>query len=292
MSKELALKSKSNEYAKKTVGVVEIITGKNVAKLTMIDPNKKFKSTDSKEVKIKLSDFPDVPKIKPNNRTPMTFRVRMNEDDTAVEAINPARGMHPAKVVSLGPKDGEDADPVPQLKFFNKGKSNENSHLEFWAVYRITSGFYKGCEAAYYLHYKFEEDAADPGLTQFNFNTENPKATRGQQLLDWGYYHGGGAPGIWGEPIEWDDDTILPELQDRVLDADVEVNLIFDKGYIQSIQPLDDDGYVEDDDDEPDFLKEPEEDDLDEDEDDVEPEPAPKKRKPRRKAVVEDDDDL
>lgn len=290
--KEMAIKGKTKTFEKKTVGIVQVITGDKVAKLTLLDDKKTFKSTGSKSIKVKFSELPDYPKLKPNNKKPVELRVRMNEDDTAVEAFGPVRGLHRAKLIDLGPrKEGE--DPIPFEKFFNKGEANENSHLEFFAVYKITDGTFKGCESAFYLHYKFQEDEDEEGLTQFNFNPENPKATRGQQLLDWGYIHGGGAPGIWGEPIPWDDDTILPELLERIQDADVEVNLVFDKGYIQSIQPLED-GFSEADDDvdedDLDVDRDFPPDEEDEEDEEVEEKPAPKKVRKPRKAQDEDEE--
>lgn len=286
----LGLKSKKTEYEKDTVGVVSVITGNEVAKLTMLDEGKTFKN-GKRDIKVSLKDLPKTPKLKPNNKTPIQLRVRMNEDDTEVKTFGPVIGLHKAKLVDLGKRDNEDADPIPYEKFFNKGQENENSHLEFFAVYRITEGMFKGVESAYYLHYKFEKDEEEPELTSFSFNTENPKATRGQQLLEWGYVHGGGNPGIWGEPIPWDEVTILPELLDRVLEADVEVGLVFDKGYIKMVQPLDvyaepdeDDGYISE--------------DVDEVDEEFPPVKAPKKaetRKPIRKskkAEEDGDDDL
>lgn len=297
MKKEFALKSKASTYEKKTVGVCSVVTGEKVAKLTLLDDKKKFKSTGTNSVKVKLSDLPAHPKLKPNNSKPIELRVRMNDTDTEVEAFGPVRGLHRAKLIDLGPKPDKDGDPTPFEKVFHAGEKDENRHLEFFAVYKITEGVFKGCEAAYYLHYKFEEDEEEEGLTSFSFNTENPKATRGQQLLDWGVIHGGGGAGIWGEPIPWDDDTILPELLERITDADIEVNLVFDKGYIQSIQPIDDMGLEAEESDESvdeeeldvdrDFPK-------DEDEKDIEEKPVKKLAKPVRKPrkVEEDDEDL
>lgn len=288
-NKGVALKSKSNTYEKKTVGIVSVVTGDKVAKLTLLDDKKKFKSSGTNSVKVNLKDLPDHPKLRPNNKTPIELRVRMNDDDTEVESFSPVRGIHPAKLIDLGKRASEDADPMPYEKTYNAGQKEENTHLEFWAVYRITDGNFKGCEATYYLHYKFEEDESEEGLTQFSFNTENPKATRGQQLLDWGYVHGGGKPGIWGEPIPWDDDTILPELLERILDADITVNLVFDKGYIQSIQPIES-GFAGNDEE----LEDVDEAfPVDEEEEEVEEKPAPKKsatRKPRRKVEEEEED--
>lgn len=241
----MAVKSKKTEYEKKTVGLVQVVTGEKVSKLTLTEPGKKFKN-GTNSVKVNLSDLPKVPKLKSNNKTPIELRVRMNEDDTEVESFGPVRGLHKGKLIDLGKRDTEDADPIPYEKTFKKGEPEENTHLEFFAIYQITEGMFKGVESAYYLHYKFEQDEDDPELTAFSFNTENPKATRGQQLLEWGYVHGKGAPGIWGDPIPWDDDTILPELLERITDNDVEVGLVFDKGYIKLIQPLDDYGNEKD----------------------------------------------
>jgi len=271
MKKELAIKGKKTNFEKKTVGIVSVVTGDKVAKLTLLDDGKKFKSSGSNSVKVKLASLPKFPKIQSNNDKPIELRVRMNEDDTEVEAFGPVRGMHEAELIDLGPRQNKDSDPVPYKKWFHKGEPDESFHHEFFAVYRITKGFFKGCEAPYYLHYKFEEDEENEGMTQFSFNTENPRAKRGQQLLEWGYIHGGGQPGIWGEPISWDDETILPELLERC-EANLKVNLVFDKGYVQSIQPLDDMGEVSDD-------------ELDVDRD------FPKDDEIRKPPVDEDDDD-
>src|SRR5574341_928857 len=203
MTREMAVKSKKTEYEKKTVGLVQVVTGEKVSKLTLTEPGKKFKN-GTNSVKVNLSDLPKVPKLKSNNKTPIELRVRMNEDDTEVESFGPVRGLHKGKLIDLGKRDTEDADPIPYEKTFKKGEPEENTHLEFFAIYQITEGMFKGVESAYYLHYKFEQDEDDPELTAFSFNTENPKATRGQQLLEWGYVHGKGAPGIWGDPIPWD----------------------------------------------------------------------------------------
>lgn len=235
MKKEMAVKSNKVEFEKKTVGIVSVVTGDKVAKLTLVD-GKKFKN-GQESVKVNLSDLPKAPRLKPNNTTPIELRVRMNDDDTEVEEFGPVRGTHPGKVVGMGYKESEEADPMPKLIVKNKGESDEYSYLQFFVVYEITQGVFKGTHSAFYMHYKFAQSDEDDTLTGFNFNTESMKATRGQQLLNWGYVHE-----VWGEPIPWDDDTVLPTLLERVLESDLEVNLVFDKGYIQTVQPMEDYG--------------------------------------------------
>jgi hypothetical protein len=176
----------------------------------------------------------------------------MNSNGTEIEAITPAIGHFKAHLIDLGPRpDGKDSDPVPFEKTFEKGDT-VNSHLEFFAVYEIIEGAFKGVQLpAYYEHYKFEEDYNHPGFTRFAGNFENKKATRLIQVRDWGLVHK-----LWNDPIPWNDVTILPELLERALDADVEVDLTIKNGYIRELLPV---NVNEDDDDTPDFMKEPEE---------------------------------
>lgn len=235
------------------VGLVEIITGTDKAKITMLDENKTFKD-GSKSIKLALADLPL--RLKPNNKEPKQFRIRMNPDGTEVESLGPVTGLFDLEFVELGPRPDKDGQPMPEEKIWNEGKDNENSHWEFWASYKITSGQFKGVVApAYRLHYKFEQDA--DGMTMFAFNPENKKATRGQQLIEWGMLHGN----IWGEPITWDDETILDVLEERVLEGNRFVQGLFKDGYLKELLPLEDadqDEIDEDVDDEPDFLKETE----------------------------------
>lgn len=222
-----------NDFEKKLVGIVKVVSGKTKAKLTLTEDGKLFKNgTDS--ITVDLDDLPKRPKIQPDDKTGKEYRVRMNQDGDGVEALTPVRGHHPAKLVDIGPhKEGE--DPYPIEKTFTKGET-ENSHLEFFAAYEITSGPFKGVQTpGYWLHYKFEEDPENEGYTRFAGNFENKKATRLFQVRDWGNAHG-----LWEEAIEWDDYSILPVLLERALDNDREVELTFDGGYIKLVQAKDD----------------------------------------------------
>jgi hypothetical protein len=237
-TKRMALGFKKNDFAKKLVGIVEIVTGDKKAKLTLVEDGKKFANgTDT--ITVDLASLPKRPVIKPGEKTPRQYRVRMNPDGDGVEAITPVRGYFKARLVDLGKRENKDADPAPYEKVWNEGKDNENRHMEFFAVYEIVEGAYRGVQLpAYQIHYKFEESPDEEGFTRFTGDPNNPKATRLHQLVEWGEYHGS----IWSEPIRWPDDgNILPELLERVLDADTVVNLVMDKGYIQSIQPSEDD---------------------------------------------------
>lgn len=294
------MKAKQNqEFPKKWTGVVEIKTGETAAKLTSIDTiakTGKIKTfpDDSMSIKIKLADFPKAALrvIKPNMEA-KRFRVRLNEDADGVENVTPVSGMYPGKLTGLGPKT-KDGEFKLIKKTFNEGTEKENSHLEFIALYEITEGPFRGVETpGYYLHYKFEEDEEDAGFTQFN-TADTPQASQLHKLQAWAATHGD----ILDAPVRWhdvDDGTILPELEERALDADRPVNLIFERGYINLVQPLEDYGTDEDEDDEPDFLKEPEV---------VEEEVVPVKIKksaqvngkikkaPAKKVKVSEDDDL
>ena len=238
MNRNIALGTKKNEFAKKLVGIVDIVTGEKVAKLTLVEDGKKFSNGET-SIKVNLADFPKRPSIKPGMKEPKQYRIRMNTDGDVVEAITPVRGLHKARLVDLGKRAEKDADPAPYEKVWNEGQKNENRHMEFFCVYEITDGAYRGVQLpAYQLHYKFEEDPQEEGFTRFSGDPDNPKATRLHQLVDWGQVHGN----IWATPIRWTEDgNILPELLERVLAADVEVNLFLDKGYIQQVQPVEND---------------------------------------------------
>lgn len=226
----IALGSRSSEFEKKVVGVVSVITGKTKAKLTMQDSEKKFKN-GANSITVDLDSLPKRPKILPDDKSGKEYRVRMSQDGDEVEAFTPVRGHHTAKLVDIGyHKEGE--APYPKEKP-NWGDS-ENTHLEFFATYEITSGPFKGVQTpGLFLHYKFEEDPEDRGFTRFAGNFENKKSTRLFQLRDWGQAHG-----LWEEAIPWDDDegNILPIILERALENDREVELTFDKGYIILVQ--------------------------------------------------------
>lgn len=224
----IALGSWSGNFEKKLVGIVRIVTGKTKAKLTLQEKDKKFRNGED-SITVLLDELPDRPKLALDDKAGKEYRVRMNQDGDAVEAITPVRGHYSAKLVDLGPhKEGE--EPYPKDKP-NWGDS-EKTHLEFFAVYEITQGAFKGVQLpAYWLHYKFEHDKAKPGLTKFAGNFENAQSTRLFQLRDWGLAHN-----LWSEDIPWDDNTILPTLLDRALENDVEVEITLDKGYINLVQ--------------------------------------------------------
>lgn len=231
---KMALGSRpKTDYEKKLVGLVEVVTGKTKAKFTLTEEGKTFKNGET-SITVNFDDLPARPKLKPEQREPKQYRVRMSQDGSEIEAITPHTGHYKAKVVDLGKRDGEDADPVPVERIFAEGTPKENSHLEFFAVYEIVEGAFKGVQLpAYYLHYKFEEDPEHEGFTRFAGNFENKKATRLFQLKEWGDAHG-----LWSEPIEWDDVTILPELLQRALDNDRIVDLTIKDGYIRELLPV------------------------------------------------------
>lgn len=274
----------AQEYTKPLVALVEVVTGKTKAKFTILDDKKKFASGE-KSITVNLDDLPRHPRLKPEVKEPKQYRIRMNKDGDEIAYIGPASGHFKAKIVDIGRREDEpDADPLPYEKKYYEGDELKESHLEFWVDYEIVEGQFKGVKVPYYLHYKFEESPEYPGYTQFAGNFDNKKATRLFQLFDWGVIHG-----IWSrnaedsEPIEWDDNTILPELESRALDADRVVDLTIKDGYIKELLSVESDG----EDDEPDFMNEPEE---------VKPSRNGKSSKPAVKKVVarshDDEDDL
>jgi hypothetical protein len=260
------MKSRTQEtFAKKWVGGVDVMTGDNVAKLTSIDINKdgkvKLFPDGSESIKVKIADLPKAAQrvIKPGMKVAKKFRVRLDTDGTDVEAVTPYSGVFRARAVGLGPKT-QDGEYRLIKKTYNEGKENENSHLEFLAIYEIVDGVFRGVELpGFYLHYKFEEipeGEEDEGFTRFN-TVDTPQASQLHKLQAWSEVHGN----ILDEPIKWTDDGIILEtLEDRVVENDREVNLVFEKGYIKTVQPVED--YEEDEDpdevvkeDLPDFLQ-------------------------------------
>lgn len=252
----------AQSFEKKLVGLVEVITGKTKAKFTLTEEGKTFKNGET-SITVNFADLPAHPKLKPEQREPKVYRIRMSQDGSEIEAIQPALGHYKAKLVDLGKRPEEGADPIPYEKVFGEGTAKESRHFEFFAVYEITEGAFKGVQLpAYNLHYKFEEDEANPGFTRFAGNFDNAKSTRLFQLRDWGLAHG-----LWNEPIEWDDVTILPTLLDRALQSEKIVDLTIKDGYIRELLPVETDEEEEFDpltdkpdslDEElPEFLKEP-----------------------------------
>ena len=229
-----ALGSRPNTFEKKLVGIVVATVGEKRAKFELVEEKKTF-SDGSTSIKVNLADLPAVPKLteKDNGKQ---FRIRMNSEGDEIEAITPVTGHYTAKLIDLGPrKNGKDSDPEPVEKEFTKGETT-TSHLEFFAVYKIVEGRYKGVQMpAYNMHYKFEDDGN--GMTRFAGNTENPKATRLHQLVNWGMLHQ-----VFEDEIEWPDDgNILPTLLERALDADVLVDITVKNGYITDVLPAQED---------------------------------------------------
>jgi hypothetical protein len=284
------------EFAKRWVGVVEIKTGESTAKLTSVDKvgkdgKQKLFPGDLTTLKIKLSDFPKsaLRVIRPNMDT-KKVRVRLNEDADAVETVTPVAGVFPARLIGLGPKT-KDGEYKLIEKTYNKDTEKENSHLEFIAMYTITEGPFREVELpGFYLHYKFEgvpEGDEDEGFTRFN-TVDTPQASQLHKLQSWAEAHGN----ILDEPIRWPDDgIILDELEERAIDADRPVNLVFENGWIKSVQAQE--TYEEVDVDDPDAVDAI----LDEE---VEPVKVAKtakadgklKKAPAKKKVAEADDDL
>jgi hypothetical protein len=251
------MKARSQEtFAKRWTGCVEIKTGEAVAKLTSIQTAgkdgaiKKFPG-DVESIKIKLEDFPKAARrlIKPNMES-KKFRVRLDEDGLAVETVTPYSGVYRGRATGLAPKN-RDGEFTLLHKVYNEGKENENKHEEFIAVYEITDGVYRGVELpGFYLHYKFEEDPENEGFTRFN-TVNTPQASQLHKLISWAEVHSKHGS-ILDEDVRWkseDDGTILEELEERVLENDREVNLVFEKGYIKLVQPVEDYEEVEDEDD-------------------------------------------
>lgn len=224
--------------------MVQVISGDSVAKLTSIATegkerkHKPFPDGES-TLKVKIADLPKEAKrvIKANMTSPKEFRVRLNEDGDEVETVTPARGVFTnCKLIGLGPKDADGKFRPMIHKVYNEGTDKENAHDEFIAIYEIQDGPFKGVQLpGYYLHYKYEEvpeGEEDEGMTQYN-TVDTPQASQLHKLQAWERTHGG----IVDEPIEWPDDgDIRPTLEERALENDVTVTLVFENGYIDSVQ--------------------------------------------------------
>jgi len=248
------------EYKKKWTGCVEVITGEETAKFTSIqqlkDGSIKAFPDGTYSIRIKLNTLPKEAKrvIKPNVKEPKKFRIRLNDDGDEVETVTPYNGVFSGRGLGIAKRD---ENYVFISKTYNEGTKDENSHLEFISTYGITEGPYQGVELpGFYLHYKFEgipEGDEDEGFTRFDTkNTSN--ASQLHRLQAWGEVHGN----ILEAPIVWDTEeiegvsnkvietysknhksefaNILPELDARILDADREFTLVFEKGQISSIQ--------------------------------------------------------
>lgn len=264
------------EFAKKWVGVVKIKSGETKVKFTSLDSKDdkpKLFPNGTVDMVVKLTDLPKIGQrlIKPNMEGKQ-FRIRLNEDGDEVEEVGPVMGMFKCKFVGFGKKKDEDSPAVPYVKTYNKGQSDENSHLEFFAIYEVQDGPFRGLQLpAFYLHYKFEgipEGEEDEGMTRFD-TADTAQASQLHKLQDWAEVHGD----ILDEPIEWDTDSIdgvsndtievyteeltksgnkkhqcefaniLPVLEERALDADRDVNVVIERGYPKLIQAAD--GYSE-----------------------------------------------
>lgn len=256
------------EFAKKWVGVVKIKSGETKVKFTSLDSKDdkpKLFPNGTVDMVVKLADLPKIGQrlIKPNMEGKQ-FRIRLNEDGDEVEEVGPVMGMFKCKLVGLGKKKDEDGTPVPYVKTYNKGQSDENSHLEFFAVYEVQDGPFRSLKLpAFNLHYKFEgipEGEDDEGMTRFD-TVDTANASQLHKLQAWADVHGN----ILDEPIEWDTDSIedvpndvmdvfaekhdgdfaniLPVLEERALDADRDVNVVIERGYPKLIQAAD--GYSE-----------------------------------------------
>lgn len=236
-TKNLGMKFKAQtEFKKKLVGLVDVITSDTSAKFTLTEEGKEFENGTT-SFKAKLADLPKHPKLPTNLKTPRQYRIRMNEDGDEIEAIQPVRGSFRAKLIDLGKRANKDSEPTPYEKWYHKGEKDENMHLEFFVVYEIIEGPFKGVQLpAYNLHYKFDQDPEEDDMTRFN-TANTPQAKQLHRLIEWGEVQGG----LFDNPIEWPDDgNILPTLLERALDADREVMVILDKGYIQMVQPVED----------------------------------------------------
>lgn len=233
-------------FEKKLVGIVNYRANETRVKFTLTEEGKTFNG-GNKSITLNIADLPK-PRVKPNKEG--QIRVRMSADGTEVEALTPVIGVFNLQLVDLGPRpDGEESEPTPRVRTWNEGTPKENSYLEFFGVYEITEGAFKGIRVpAYNMHYKFEEDLpANPGFTRFAGSFSSKRATRLFQLRDWGNLHGVWEvtpDGIEGEPIEWDDETILPELLERALQNPFAKG-VFKDGYISELLPLDEDEDVE-----------------------------------------------
>lgn len=284
-----------NDFVRDWVGGVDVLTGDTSAKLTSVSTDKNGKVKEfpngTTEMKVKLADLPKAAQrvIKANMKPAKRFRVRLSPEGDEVKTVTPWSGILRARMVGLGPKT-ETGDYRLIEKVYNEGTEKENRHLEFIAIYEAVSGVFKGVELpGFYLHYKFEaipEGEEDEGFTQFN-TADTPQASQLHKLQGWADVHGG----ILDEPVVWvdvEDGTILGTLEERALENDREVNLVFDKGYIQSVQPVED--YEEEE--LPDFLKEPS--DAEESIEKVLPKKAAPKSKAKKTVAVANlgDDDL
>lgn len=234
MAKTGALGHKENsEYVPQVSGLATIKTGETKAKVTFDESSKEFDNGTSTKT-VPLGELPKFPKIQPNSEN--KYRVRLNKEGDQIDSIFPAEGHFMAKVIDMGRRKDAESEPEPYEKVFGVGTPKESHHLEFFPIYKITQKGMKGAQAPYFLHYKFDDDGK--GFTTFYGNPDNPKATRLLQLIDWCNKHG-----VIDEPISWPEDgNICPELLERALEADREVEIIVKDGYIKELLSVGDYG--------------------------------------------------
>jgi len=219
-----ALGSKQSEYVKRVGGLATIKVGEKFCFVKFEDSNVKFADGSSAK-KIPLSELPKFPKLQvtPQGQEPPHYRVRLNPDATEIESITPASGKFSAKLFDFG-RQSPDVDPVP----YEKRYKDEKPYMAFNALFKITKGAMKGAIVSYFLHYKFDEDN---GNTTFVGNPDNPKATRLVQLIKFC-----NALGMIDDVIPWPEDgNVLPTLLERGLEADREVQILIQDGYMSEI---------------------------------------------------------
>lgn len=242
-----ALGFKENgEYTPVTSGIAVIKVGEQFARVTFEDGSKKFDNNTNTK-KVPVTDLPKFPKLQAGSEN--RFYTRLNKDGDQVDTIFPVEGHFIAKVVDMAKGGGD--KPRPIEKVFGQGTPKESRYSVFFPIYKIVKGPMKGAQGSYQLHYKFV-DRGD-GFAAFYGNPDNPKATRLLQLMDWCNRHV-----VVDEDIVWPEDgNICPELFQRALDSDVEVEIIVKNGFIDNLLSLN--SYGEDEGDEKPDLDEDEE---------------------------------
>lgn len=258
-----AFDSNKSESQKRHKGIATIkVTGEK-ARVTFeddaveFDNGKNYKSFD-------LDDMPKLPKLEEGSKD---YFVILNPEADTVESIGPVEGLFQARFVEFN--HDEDEEPAP----LDKESTNPKwpSYQYFLAFFEITKGAFKKIKIPYFLHYKFEESRNNPGFVAWKGDTENPKATRLHQLVEFcEKLH------LADEPIEWPEDgNVLPAFQERAESNPVGVRILVKNGYIDSLLGAED--------------EEPEEDEEEE-------KPAKSKAKPQAKHApkhdADEDDDL
>lgn len=278
-----------NTYNKKWTGVIEYWSTEKTARITSRVTDKDSGKTvalpnGQVTMDISLSDLskPIQRVIKPNvdREKPRKLRVRLNEDGDNVENVGPVTGTFTLKAVGLGPKN-RDGEFKLKHKVYHEGEKNQSEHDEFFCAYVIQDKPYTGMEApAFWMHYKFREipaGMADEGFTAYNTKL-TPQATQLRKLQNWMAVSGN----LDEQPIRWPDDgIILPELEERLLDADILVSGVFENGYLSTVQTIEvyDDDEVTDEEVDAKFPAPA----ITNDEEEVEEVPAPKKSGGSRK---------